>query len=145
MVNQILLVLLQIMVAVYNTYSLQNHIVGDSIWSIPPTYDFYGNWSSSYSFHIGDTLYFDFDSGLYNVIQVSRGEFDSCSGNQPLDALMYGPATFPLSRKGVFYFMCNVSNYCWLGQKVSVIVDEEEEEEEEEKSAPLASPSPSPR
>ncbi|KAI3470662.1 hypothetical protein Pfo_027325 [Paulownia fortunei] len=117
------------------SYGLQ-HIVGDSIWSIPPTNDFYTNWSSSYSFQIGDTLYFDFDSGLYNVIEVSRGEFDSCSRNQAFKAFMEGPAIFPLSRKGVFYFICNVSNYCALGQKVSVIVDQN--------SMDSRSPSPSP-
>ncbi|GFP88838.1 mavicyanin [Phtheirospermum japonicum] len=130
--------LLELMGGAYIYGLQQQHIVGDSIWSIPPTNDFYTNWSSSYSFHIGDTLYFDFDSGLYNVIQVSRGEFDSCSGNQPLNALMDGPAVFPLWRKGVFYFVCNVSDYCWLGLKVSVIVDDEEEE------GSRGSPSPSP-
>ncbi|KAK6137746.1 hypothetical protein DH2020_028498 [Rehmannia glutinosa] len=119
------------------SYGLQ-HIVGDSIWSIPPTNDFYTNWSSSNSFHIGDTLYFDFDSGLYDVIQVSRGEFDSCTGNQAFKAFMDGPAIFALSRKGVFYFICNVSNYCDLGQKVSVIVDHQNY------SMDSSGPSPSP-
>ncbi|EYU33143.1 hypothetical protein MIMGU_mgv1a020289mg, partial [Erythranthe guttata] len=92
----------------------KQHIVGDSIWSIPPTNHFYTNWSSSYSFHTGDSLYFDFDSGLYNVIQVPRGEFDSCIGDQPLDAFMDGPATVRLPRKG-----------CELGVKVSVVVVDE--------------------
>ncbi|KZV55260.1 cucumber peeling cupredoxin-like [Dorcoceras hygrometricum] len=120
------------------SYGLQ-HIVGDSIWSIPPANAFYTNWSSSHSFHVGDTLYFDFDSGFYNVIEVSRGEYDSCGTNQPFKAFMDGPAIIDLTEKGVFYFVCNISNYCSLGQKVSVIV-----EEKSKKIAPNSSPSPSP-
>ncbi|XP_073120887.1 mavicyanin-like [Henckelia pumila] len=119
------------------SYSLQ-HMVGDSIWSIPPANDFYANWSSSHSFHIGDTLYFDFDSGFYDVIQVSRGEYDSCWTNQPYKAFVDGPAAIDLTEKGVFYFICNVSNYCRLGQKVCVIV-----EEKAINMAPSTSPSPS--
>ncbi|KAL8533321.1 hypothetical protein ACS0TY_009639 [Phlomoides rotata] len=124
MANWKLLLLVQVAALLWSSSEGVQHIVGDSIWSIPPTNDFYTNWSSSYSFQIGDTLYFDFDSGLYNVIQVSRGEFDDCTGNQPYEAAMDGPAILPLSLKGVFYYVCNVSNYCALGLKVSVIVDQ---------------------
>ncbi|XP_051116114.1 mavicyanin-like [Andrographis paniculata] len=102
-----------------NCLQLQ-HIVGDSIWTIPAVADFYANWSSSNSdsFHAGDTLYFDFASGLYNVIQVSRGDFDQCSGDQlAFAAFMEGPVVFPLSGEGVMYFVSNVSNYCSLGMK----------------------------
>ncbi|CAI9773078.1 unnamed protein product [Fraxinus pennsylvanica] len=100
------------------------YIVGDSIWSIPLTNNFYSNWSSSYTFRTGDALYFDFDSPFYNVIEVSRGEWESCTANQPYKAFMEGPATVPLMQKGVFYFICNVSNYCALGLKFSVTVEE---------------------
>ncbi|KAL8518213.1 hypothetical protein ACS0TY_009546 [Phlomoides rotata] len=117
MANWKLLLLVQVAALLWSSSEGVQHIVGDSIWSIPPTNDFYTNWSSSYSFQIGDTLYFDFDSGLYNVIQVSRGEFDDCTGNQPYEAAMDGPAILPLSLKGVFYYVCNVSNYCALGLK----------------------------
>ncbi|KAL8051520.1 hypothetical protein ABFS82_06G151200 [Erythranthe guttata] len=120
----------------------KQHIVGDSIWSIPPTNHFYTNWSSSYSFHTGDSLYFDFDSGLYNVIQVPRGEFDSCIGDQPLDAFMEGPAAVSLPRKGVYYFVCNVSNYCELGVKVSVVVVDEIISNSVDYSINTPSPSP---
>ncbi|KAL2526060.1 Blue copper protein [Abeliophyllum distichum] len=106
-----------------SSFGLQ-YIVGDSIWSIPPTNHFYTNWSSSYTFRTGDTLYFDFDSPFYNLIEVSRGELESCTANQPYKAFMEGPATLPLMQKGVFYFICNVSNYCALGLKVSVTVEQ---------------------
>ncbi|XP_073051740.1 mavicyanin-like [Primulina eburnea] len=134
----LLTVALLLLVLMDGSYSLQ-HIVGDSIWSIPPTNGFYTNWSSCQSFHIGDKLYFDFDSGLYDVNQVSRGEYDSCSTNQPFKAFVDGPALVDLTEKGVFYFICNISNYCRLGQQVSVIVEEKAID-----MAPNLSPSPSP-
>ncbi|GER54971.1 early nodulin-like protein 1 [Striga asiatica] len=117
-------------------YGSHQHVVGDSIWSIPPTHDFYSNWSTSYSFHVGDTLYFDFDSGFYDVNLVLRGEFDSCSGAHAVRAFVEGPVFFRLSRKGAFYFVCGVSNYCSLGMKVSVVVDDRSE-------SPSSSPVPS--
>lgn len=58
------------------------------------------------------------------MIQVSRGEFDGCSGDQPLYTFMESPAVVALPRKGIVYFVCNVSNYCELGLKVSVSVDD---------------------
>ncbi|CAL9137836.1 unnamed protein product [Musa acuminata var. zebrina] len=32
------------------------HLVGDSIWSIPPSNEFYSNWASNRSFAVGDDL-----------------------------------------------------------------------------------------
>lgn len=34
----------------------QSYTVGDSLWSIPPSLNFYTNWSSSHFFKIGDSL-----------------------------------------------------------------------------------------
>lgn len=90
-------------------------------------------------FHFNFHADFDFDSGFYDVIEVSRGEYDSCSTNQPFKAFVDGPAVVDLTEKGVFYFICNISNYCRLGQKVSVIVEEKAVD-----IAPNLSPSPSP-
>lgn len=33
-----------------------HHIVGESIWSIPLSQDFYRNWSSRHTFRVGDSL-----------------------------------------------------------------------------------------
>ncbi|XP_027155504.1 cucumber peeling cupredoxin-like [Coffea eugenioides] len=76
------------------------YIVGDSFWSIPTTNDFYTNWSSSHFFQTGDTLYFDFDSGLHNVMEVSRREYESCSADNPFKVLWDGPASVALMEEG---------------------------------------------
>ncbi|KAA8534601.1 hypothetical protein F0562_032140 [Nyssa sinensis] len=114
------------------------YMVGDSVWSIPPIPDFYANWSSSLSFQIGDTLFFDFDSELHNVMQVSRREFDTCTASHPYKAFTVGPVIVPLIEQGVFYFICSVSKYCALGQKLAVTVHQRSPN-----SAPTSLPSPS--
>ncbi|KAJ4849630.1 hypothetical protein Tsubulata_017739 [Turnera subulata] len=96
--------------------------VGDSLWSIPPYPDFYTSWSSSHTFYVGDSLVFEFDSEFFNVLQVPRLDYDSCTTFNPMKILTVGPATVTLSEAGVFYYICNISNYCHLGQKVSVVV-----------------------
>nr|XP_010907480.1 umecyanin-like [Elaeis guineensis] len=98
------------------------HIVGDSIWTIPLNNDFYSNWSQNKSFNVGDSLVFRFEMGRYNVVQVSKREFDSCSAENPFRTFLIGPATVDLKEEGMLYFICSFGNYCLLGQKLSVPV-----------------------
>ncbi|XP_008801679.3 umecyanin-like [Phoenix dactylifera] len=99
-----------------------DHIVGDSIWTIPPSNDFYSNWSQNKSFNVGDSLVFRFEMGLYNVVQVSKREFDSCSAENPFRTILTGPVTIDLKEEGILYFICSFGNYCLLGQKLFVSV-----------------------
>ncbi|VVA38594.1 PREDICTED: cucumber peeling [Prunus dulcis] len=108
--------------------------VGDTFWAIPPIVGYYSNWSSNHFFKIGDSLVFDFEAGRFNVLQVTKKEYDSCTAYKPLKVFNSGPVNIPLREKGVFYYMCNISNYCSLGQKISIAVNE----------CPCATPSPSP-
>ncbi|KAG5575046.1 hypothetical protein H5410_055180 [Solanum commersonii] len=112
---------LLIIILHHESYAMQ-HLVGDSIWTIPPTNNFYTNWSSSQVFFPGDTLYFEFDPEFYNVMQVSRREYDYCTGNQAYKVFSDGPLNITLIESGVFYYICNILNYCELGQKFSVTV-----------------------
>nr|XP_027118571.1 40S ribosomal protein S13-like [Coffea arabica] len=63
------------------------YIVGDSFWSIPTTNDFYTNW-------------FDFDSGLHNVMEMSRREYESCSVDNPFKVFWDGLASVALMKEG---------------------------------------------
>ncbi|KAI3793561.1 hypothetical protein L1987_36180 [Smallanthus sonchifolius] len=78
------------------------HTVGDSIWSIPPTIDFYDKWSSSRTFYTGDFLYFDFESEMYNVIRVTFPQEANCSSAVIRSYGFYrdGPALVPLNEAG---------------------------------------------
>ncbi|KAG6630788.1 hypothetical protein CIPAW_13G044700 [Carya illinoinensis] len=65
---------------------------------------------------------FNFQTGENDVIHVSRHEYESCTACNPFKVMNFGPANFPLTEQGVFYFISNFSNYCALGLKVSVKV-----------------------
>ncbi|KAI3993791.1 hypothetical protein MKX01_002804 [Papaver californicum] len=106
------------------SHGLVQHVVGgDNFgWSIPEYKDFYSDWSSNQSLHIGDTLVFEFESEFHNVMQVSRREYDECTSQNPFQAFIIGPATVTLIQDGIQYFICSIAEYCNLGQKLSVAV-----------------------
>lgn len=65
---------------------------------------------------------FDFEPELYNLMQVTTLDYQNCRANNPIKVLYAGPATIVYNEPGVFYYLCNLSNYCDLGQKISVVV-----------------------
>ncbi|WJX13835.1 hypothetical protein P8452_04180 [Trifolium repens] len=105
--------------------SATQFIVGDSAgWVIPPNPTYYNNWTNSNFFREGDSLEFNMDTKFYNLIQVSQSEYDHCTSLEPLKVFNTSPINFPLKEKGVYYFICSVSNYCTLGQKITILVHE---------------------
>uniref|UniRef100_A0A0E0KGV6 Phytocyanin domain-containing protein n=1 Tax=Oryza punctata TaxID=4537 RepID=A0A0E0KGV6_ORYPU len=97
-----------------------DHVVGGSIWSIPPRADLYSAWASNRTFVAGDNLVFRFETGMYNVVQVGRREYDDCTADDPYRDWSTGPAVVRLDSAAVRYFICTVGNYCSLGVKVYV-------------------------
>ncbi|KAJ0982623.1 hypothetical protein J5N97_010878 [Dioscorea zingiberensis] len=118
----LLLFLLLVLHASSSIVQATDHIVGDSLWTIPPSNKFYSNWSSNKSFSVGDNLVFKFETGFYNVLQVSRREYEDCKAENYFRAYFVGPATVSLTGEGMYYFITNFGNYCLLGQKVFVSV-----------------------
>ncbi|GLT88705.1 hypothetical protein SLE2022_067190 [Rubroshorea leprosula] len=115
----------------------KQYLVGDTAWSIPSSPTYYSNWSSSILLFVGDSLLFKFESEFHNVMQVTRLDYESCTTKNPINALISGPAIVSLMEPGVFYFICNVSNYCDLGQKVCITVHKQS-------ASTTLSPAPSP-
>ncbi|GJN23917.1 hypothetical protein PR202_gb11609 [Eleusine coracana subsp. coracana] len=99
-----------------------DHVVGDSVWCIPPSADLYSAWAANRTFVVGDNLVFRFEMGFYDVVQVSRGEYDECTAGDPYKAFISSPAVVPLDFAGVRYYVCSVGNYCSLGVKFYVTV-----------------------
>lgn len=60
--------------------------------------------------------------GFYNVVQVSRREYEDCTAEDAFRTFHAGPAVVPLDAGGVRYFICTVGNYCTLGVKLYVTV-----------------------
>ncbi|KAH8497537.1 hypothetical protein H0E87_019995 [Populus deltoides] len=112
----------QAIIATFDATSGLRYTVGGSVWSIPPHPDFYYNWSSSRTFYIGDVLVFDFEYEFFNVIQVPKLDYESCTALNPIRILTRSPALAILIHEGVNYYICNISNYCDLGLRFSVVV-----------------------
>ncbi|KAG5078194.1 hypothetical protein JHK82_056889 [Glycine max] len=110
--------------------------VGDSAgWIIPPYPTYYNNWSHSHFIRVGDSVEFKFDDKFYNLIQVSQKEYQHCTSLEPLRIFNSSPVILPLRERGVLFFICNIPNYCCLGQKIVISVHKDSLEK---------TPSPSP-
>ncbi|XP_010418739.1 PREDICTED: mavicyanin-like [Camelina sativa] len=84
--------------------------------------DYYKRWSTSKTFYLGDSLIFQYNKALHNVMEVSSQDFESCNPNSPLTTYQsqYEPGL--LNRTGHFYFICGVPGHCESGQKLDVLV-----------------------
>ncbi|CAD6213815.1 unnamed protein product [Miscanthus lutarioriparius] len=125
-----------------------DHVVGGSMWSIPLRDDLYLSWSYNTTFYAGDNLgeplgfsciafcnstlltpphprsVFRFPIGFYDVVQVSRREYEDCTADDPynINNFRVPPAVVPLDYKGMRYYVCSVGNYCKLGMKFHVTI-----------------------
>ncbi|XP_021276743.1 blue copper protein-like [Herrania umbratica] len=111
------------------------YVVGDaSGWVVPPGGPMvYTTWAASKAFRVGDTLVFNFASGVHNVARVTRANFDACNSTNPLLLLSNGPANFTLNETGNHYFLCAFPGHCSAGQRLAINV-----------SAAASSPAPQP-
>jgi hypothetical protein len=67
---------------------------------------------------------FRFQIGFYDVVQVSRREYEDCTTDDPYNNFRVPPAVVPLDYKGVRYYVCSVGNYCKLGLKFHVTIQQ---------------------
>jgi hypothetical protein len=65
---------------------------------------------------------FRFPIGFYDVVQVSRREYEDCTADDPYSNFRVPPAVVPLDYKGMRYYVCSVGNYCKLGMKFHVTI-----------------------
>ncbi|KAJ1690513.1 hypothetical protein LUZ63_014668 [Rhynchospora breviuscula] len=117
------LVLLFVFAFSLGSVMAKDHIVGNSKWSIPTSNSFYSNWASNRSFMVGDYLVFRFEMGFYNVVQVSRFDYENCSTEDPYRTFLSGPARVSLDEGSVYYFICTYGNYCHLGLRLMIPVE----------------------
>ncbi|OMP05065.1 Plastocyanin-like protein [Corchorus olitorius] len=98
------------------------HKVGDSTgWTSMGNID-YAKWASTRTFHVGDSLHFEYNSQFHNVMQVTHPDFQSCKGTSAIASYTSGSDSVTLKRPGHFYFLCGVPGHCQAGQKVDILV-----------------------
>ncbi|GJN12491.1 hypothetical protein PR202_ga30773 [Eleusine coracana subsp. coracana] len=84
----------------------------------------YANWVSSITFRAGDVLVFKYARGTHDVLEVSKADYDSCSGSSPIASFQAGDDRVPLPTGGVTrYFICGVPGHCDGGMKLAVRVE----------------------
>ncbi|PAN33526.1 hypothetical protein PAHAL_6G027200 [Panicum hallii] len=102
----------------------------------------YTRWASGVGlFRAGDRLVFRYPRAAHNVVEVSRADYDACSGSAPLATFATGDDAVPLPAGGVTrYFICGVPGHCDGGMKLAVRV----EAADATAGAPNAAAAPSP-
>ncbi|KAL5712697.1 hypothetical protein ACHQM5_014842 [Ranunculus cassubicifolius] len=95
------------------------HNVGDSAgWTIGVDYN---QWVSSQTFHVGDSIVFEYDPSHHNVVRVSHHEYNSCTVNATTKPETFdsGHDVMTFKRPGHHYYICGYEGHCEAGQKVN--------------------------
>ncbi|CAN8247561.1 unnamed protein product [Cochlearia groenlandica] len=97
------------------------HVVGDSQGWVMMGVD-YKSWSSSKTFHVGDTLLFKYIYDDHNVNEVTLDNFELCETSNALARYETGSDTVTLTKPGVYYYICGFPDHCRAGQKFQILV-----------------------
>uniref|UniRef100_A0A1D1Y341 Basic blue protein n=1 Tax=Anthurium amnicola TaxID=1678845 RepID=A0A1D1Y341_9ARAE len=98
------------------------HVVGDSLgWGLSMSYS---DWTNDKTFFAGDTLVFNYPTGMHDVVPVSMEGYRSCrpvgaGGRRSRVVGTTGSDKFAL-RKGDNYFICSIPGHCSAGMKIHV-------------------------
>ncbi|KAK4481181.1 hypothetical protein RD792_012062 [Penstemon davidsonii] len=104
--------------------AMMTHVVGDSLgWIVPPGGPIaYQTWARGRTFVVGDTLVFNFTTGVHDVAEVTRAEFNSCNATTNTTVITTGPARVTLTSAGEHYYICTIPRHCSLGQQLAINV-----------------------
>ncbi|XP_057763209.1 mavicyanin-like [Arachis stenosperma] len=96
--------------------------VGDSAgWTIIGNVD-YNSWASPKTFHVGDTIIFEYNEEFHNVMRVTHAMYRTCNTSAPLESYASGNDSIKITKYGHHFFICGVPGHCQAGQKVDINV-----------------------
>ncbi|EOA19470.1 hypothetical protein CARUB_v10002053mg [Capsella rubella] len=96
--------------------------VGDSAgWTTIANVD-YKLWASTKTFHIGDTVLFEYNPQFHNVMRVTHQMYRSCNSSNPISTFTTGNDSITLTNHGHHFFFCGVPGHCTAGQKLDLNV-----------------------
>ncbi|KAG5392600.1 hypothetical protein IGI04_022563 [Brassica rapa subsp. trilocularis] len=101
--------------------------------------DVYYSWAGTdyKEFHVGDSLVFEYDPNINDVIHVSGAlEYELCDYSSPKAVYNTGHDVVALMKPGFHYFITSNQAQCILGQKLEVLVTHDP-------SRPVPPPQPS--
>ncbi|KAL2479634.1 Blue copper protein [Abeliophyllum distichum] len=123
--NMVIFMILAVFATALQSSLGQNtYVVGDALgWLVPPGGDVaYRTWASSKTFTVGDVLVFNFTTGVHDVAEVNKADFDSCRGTSPISISTNGPTNITLRSAGEHFFICTFTRHCDVGQKLAINV-----------------------
>ncbi|KAJ4824125.1 hypothetical protein Tsubulata_038787 [Turnera subulata] len=85
----------------------------------------YNQWACSKSFHVGDTIVFKFNPQIYNVVQVSKQDYESCNASSPINIYITGHDYITLQSAVDSYFLSGFPGQCHGGLKLKVHISVE--------------------
>ncbi|KAG8066359.1 hypothetical protein GUJ93_ZPchr0004g39489 [Zizania palustris] len=80
----------------------------------------YGDWSSTNTVLVGDSVVFMYGSP-HTVDELSEAGYKACSFDGPVSSDQSGSTTFTFDKPGTRYFACAAGSHCSQGQKVAII------------------------
>ncbi|KAK6283030.1 PREDICTED: basic blue protein [Theobroma cacao] len=76
-------------------------------------------WPKGKRFKAGDTLVFNYNPSIHNVVAVNRAGYKSCTTPKGATVFQSGKDQIKLA-KGQNFFICNYSGHCQAGMKVAI-------------------------
>ncbi|XP_015894572.3 early nodulin-like protein 7 [Ziziphus jujuba] len=107
------------------TINAKEFKVGDDLgWQEPDTNDtlVYDQWAASKRFHVGDSLFFEYNKKNDSVLVVEKWDYYHCNTSKPITAFDNGESMVELDRPGPYYFVSGAPDHCMKGQRLLVDV-----------------------
>ncbi|KAK6782226.1 hypothetical protein RDI58_020022 [Solanum bulbocastanum] len=83
----------------------------------------YNEWAFFKQFEAADTLVFNYDPLLHNVMQVDVNDYNSCTASNPFATFNSGSDSITLDTPdGDYYFLCGIPGHCASGLKFHIKV-----------------------
>ncbi|XP_049393062.1 mavicyanin-like [Solanum stenotomum] len=116
-----MLVVLVVMMAASGSAMATVYQVGDLAgWTFNYNYN---EWAFFKQFQAGDTLVFNYDPQLHNVMQVDINDYNSCISSNPLATFNSGSDSITLDTPdGDYFFICGIPGHCASGLKIHIKV-----------------------
>ncbi|KAK8522307.1 hypothetical protein V6N13_115283 [Hibiscus sabdariffa] len=77
-------------------------------------------WTKGKRFRAGDTLVFNYNPSIHNVVAVNRAGYAACKAPKGAKVFSSGKDQIKL-RKGQNLFICNFIGHCQAGMKIAAI------------------------
>nr|XP_043629993.1 early nodulin-like protein 1 [Erigeron canadensis] len=132
--------LLTLSLMTQNADAYQFKIGGSGEWSLTSASS-YDQWAQKSRFQIGDTLWFNYQANGDSVLQVSEGDYKTCTTTSPIAKYSDGHTMIKLNQSGPHYFISGVVDHCKKNEKVMIVVLADRSKSSSQ--APSQSPSPS--